>query len=334
MRYQSTEAEYEALTTGLALVDRSQRGFIEVRGKDRIEWAHGKSTNTVKSLKPGQGNYAFFLDNKGRIQFEGHLTVKPESVWLDIESAIMDSALVHLNKYIITEAVELIDRSADQVRIGLTGAKLPEALKGYVDCDLSQLAIGWVGTLSFAEQSVEFIRTDFCGPIGIEFFAPSDQAKELWSALSAPDRGIGAIPAGDQAVEMLRIESGIPWFGRDISNNTLPEETGQSDRAVSLNKGCFLGHEVVERMRSRGMRARRLMGIRIASEDLPPREAPLLSFAGEVIGQITSMCHSEQLKAVIALGYVKTGDDNDGKSIRVQWPNHACEATLVELPFV
>ena len=119
-------AEYDAATKGVSLHDRSYRGLIEITGGDRAAWLHNLTTNDIKSLKPGQGRYAFALNIKGRVLFDGNVLALPESLLLDIDRRWVGPAVEHLGKYIIMEDVQLADRSADFARLALVGPKANE----------------------------------------------------------------------------------------------------------------------------------------------------------------------------------------------------------------
>jgi len=373
-RYTDTIAEYRALDEGPALMDRTDRALLEVTGKDRVAWLHNLTTNDVKKLSVGEGSYAFVLNVQGRILFDVNIFVRPDSIWLDLDRHFLDTARKHFTKYIITEDVRLTDRSDEFVRLALTGRGAVDLLSALgapnapAMAQLSQSTIEWnppaspltKGGLRGVDPSrdregadnpsrererpeaspldkggprgVFMLRHDFCGPFAVELFVPADLAVEVWTALVDQHR---AVPVGDDAVQIRRIEAGIPWPGREITSEYLPAETHQLDRAVSYQKGCYLGQEVVERMRSRQVVARQLVGLRLekgteARRHEGTREgASVLDSDGKPVGTVTSTCHSFALNTPVALAYLKTALALPGTAVTVS----GLPATTVELPF-
>jgi len=142
-----------------------------------------------------------------------------------------------------------------------------------------------------------------------------------------------AIPVGDDAVQAHRIEAGIPWPGHEITDEYLPAETRQLDRAVNYQKGCYLGQEVVERMRSRAVVARQLVGLRLDDAAVPPVPSELFDENGKPVGRVTSSCRSIALACVVGLGYVKTASSAVGTALRLAGDGGAARVVVVDLPF-
>jgi len=329
-----TRAEYEAIRTDVALVPRTNRALLEVTGSDRAAWLHNLTTNEVNNLGPGEGNYAFATNVKGRILFGLNVLVRAEAIWVDVDRSCVESASRHFDKYTITEDVTVTDRTSELARIGVTGPRTPELVQRI---GLTQLrAMSDLGTtdLHFVGETVTALRHDFCGPLGVELFAPPKAATELWQALAAYGDGVEARPAGEQAVELHRIEAGIPAQPHEINEDVLPAETRQLERAVSYHKGCYLGQEVVERMRSRGVVARGLCGLKVSGDVEPAPGSALHDEDGKPVGTVGSACHSPAIGGIIALAYVKTGKDAPGTPLRIATDQGDVAATAAALPFV
>jgi aminomethyltransferase len=175
-----------------------------------------------------------------------------------------------------------------------------------------------------SEVNIPVFRHDLCGPFAVELLVPAAHGAAVLHALL--DRH-NAIPVGDDVVQVRRIEAGIPWPGREITSEYLPAETRQQERAVSFQKGCYLGQEVVERMRSRHVVARQLVGLRL--ETAAEQGASILDADGKPVGQLTSAGRSPFLNAPIALGYVKTALSSSGTRLIVG----EVPALVVDLPF-
>lgn len=328
----SISTEYKsALGTG-GFTRRTDRGLISVTGNDRATWLNNLVTNVIKTLAPGDGNYAFATNIKGRVVFDMNMLVLPDRLWLDIDRRWVEKALAHLNRYIITEDAKLDDISAKSHRIAVIG-------KSAVDL-AARLGFGNLVPMTqiqhvagqIAGRELRMIRNDFTGLMTAEFIAESEEpVTQIQSA--AEQSGLSALRP--ECLEVLRIESGIPRSVDDIDEEVVPPETGQVERGISYHKGCYLGQEVIERMRSHGSLARKLVGLRIDGDVSPPRSTPIqineprAPASGTFdVGRLTSACWSESLSAILALGYLKSVYMKDGAQFSVA----GRAAALVNIP--
>jgi aminomethyltransferase len=328
------EIEYGAMARGVGLADRSERGLIEVRGADRLEWCHNLLTNQIKNLQPGDGTYAFAVNLQGRIVFDCVVTVRREEVWLDVDRSFVESAIAHLSKYIVVEDVELADRSRDFVRLGLAGPRMGEVMTALGASNAAKMPWWGNARVNWDGVDIPFLRNDFCGPAGVELFVPAEHAEQTWSALTSMEVGVNVVPTGRDAVETHRIESGILRSGFEIDAKVVAGETLQLEKAVSSTKGCYLGQEVVERMRTRGSLARCLVGFEIDGSTVPPHGAAILDAAGKPVGRMTSACDSIAKGGLIGMGYVRTAVSEPGAMVKVQWDGGEADAVVSRLPFV
>ncbi len=300
--------EYQAALTGAGLYDHRHRGLIQVTGRDRASWLNNLVTNVIKTLEPGQGNYAFALNVKGRILFDLNMLVLPDALWLDIDRRLVNKALAHLERHIISEDVQLLDRSAEFARFALLGpaaATIAEALGVTEVSSLPQIA---TRPATLVQKNRLLMRHDFPGVWGAELFVEAADADAVWNRLLEIGSPVSLCPVGHSAVEALRIEAGIPASVQDIDEDVLPAETQQLARAVSFKKGCYLGQEVVERMRSHHVLARKLMSLSLAG----PVNVPSPLHAGELeAGRLTSASPSPATGHWIGLGYVKLAHSAD-----------------------
>jgi len=332
--YGDIEAEYNAARSGLAIVDRSYRGLLEVAGKDRVSWLHNLTTNQVKTLGRDEGNHAFALNLQGRILFDLNVMVRADAVWLDIDRGFLPVAMAHFEKYTIMEDVRIVDRSDDGVRMGIVGEGAGRLLGELGAPHLATAASLGMTKVTWRDTVMDAIRHDFCGPLSAELFVPHALAAAFWREVADNTRSVYAIPAGDDVVQVHRTEAGLPWPGREITNEYLPAETGQLERAVSFQKGCYLGQEVVERMRSRRVVARLLRGLLVEGAAVPAVNAEIHGEDEKTIGQVTSACHSIALGRVVALGYVKTASAAPGSRVTIISEGLAAEAIIADLPLV
>ncbi|MGD8454199.1 MAG: hypothetical protein PVJ57_20485 [Phycisphaerae bacterium] len=295
----ATAAAYRAAREQVALFDRSDRGVIVVTGKDRRPWLHNLVTNAVRTLADCQGVYAFAVNVQGRILFDANVLSLPDALWLDVDLTAVPAALAHLERYLITEDVTLTDASAALARLGCAGP-LAAALAAEIGVvDLARLPA--LSVVALDAERTYAVRNDFAGEIGFELFVPRS-ASAAWR-----DRLVeaGAVPAGRDVLDVLRIEAGIPWYGRELDAQVLPPETGPGARGISYDKGCYLGQEVLERMRSRDVLARRLVRLRTGSDVELSLPADLLC-EGRRVGRLTSLVRHPLESWCVGLGYIST----------------------------
>lgn len=285
---------YQALRGDVAYLDLSARGKIFAGGDDRARLLHAMTTNQVKELKPGCGCYAFFLNAQGRIQGDVNLLVLEDRILLDIEPELREPIYQHLDKYIIADDVTLEDITDQTAGIGVEGPRAAEVLQalGAPVPDAEYASLDWGGRL--------VVRLNSTGSLGFLIVAPAGEKRELIAGIESA----GAVAADPETARVVRLEHGRPRYGEDITDRFLAQEANQP-HALHFTKGCYLGQEIVERVRSRGQIHRVLMPLILETEQPPDAGAKLES--GETsAAEITSAAYSPALKKVVALAYVKT----------------------------
>jgi len=256
------------------------RGRIKALGEDRKRLLHAMTTNHVQQLEPGQGCYAFFLSAQGRIQSDVTILARPDYLLLDVEPAQREKIFAHLDKFIIADDVTLEDDSDQQTTLAVEGPGAQEILA----------AIG-APTPSAAYENAEWagrlvVNTSYTGAGGFHIYLSPLDAPVLLETLE----DAGARPATGAEIDALRILNGRPLYGVDITDTNLPQET-QLTHALHFSKGCYLGQEIVERVRSRGHVNKVLT--RIEFEGEPPA------------GTITSQTLDPETNKTVALAYVR-----------------------------
>lgn len=330
-RYGDLAAEYAALGAGPAIVDRANRAIVEVTGADRASWLHNLTTNVVKTLSPGDGKYAFATNVPGRILFDLNIIVRPDLIRLDIDRCFLEDAIAHFNKYIIMEDVTLCNRSDDFVILGISGDRASDVATTLGASQMTAMADINSVEVELSGVTCLLVKNNFCGPSGFELHVPSDSAIDAWKAMVDPDGPFRVTPAGSKAVQVRRIEAAIPWSGAEITGKYLPAETMQFDRAVSFQKGCYLGQEVIERMRTREKLARRLVQLEIAGESTPVF-ADAIVYKDANVGTITSAVRSLATGQPLALGYVKTAASEPGTTVAIRTESGDLDATVSAAP--
>jgi folate-binding protein YgfZ len=286
-------AGYDALRAAAAWLDLSARGRIYATGADSARLLHAMTTNHVQRLQPGMGCYAFFLNAQGHILADVNLLRLEDRFLLDTEPETRELVYRHLDKYIIADDVALEDVSEALACLAVEGPHAEAVLAAIgapvPDADYAHAA--WNGGL------VE--RASSAGQLGFRIFVPV-QAKAEWIGRL---ESAGAVPATPDEARTVRLEQGKPRYGEDIFDNTLPQETRQTD-AVHFAKGCYLGQEIVERIRSRGHVNRLLVKLEIEGAALLP-SGTRIEAEGKESGEVTSSAFSPALGKTVALAYVR-----------------------------
>jgi folate-binding protein YgfZ len=270
---------YDALRQGAAWLDLDSRGRIAARGRDRARLLHAITSNEVKKMVPGDSCYAFLLNPQGRIQADIHLLCLADYFLIDTEPGLREKVYKHIRRYIIADQVELSDVSAQTASLGVEGP----AAATY------QLAPGDHTVAPFTVT----------GQPGYRIYCPAESKAALVQQLES----LGARPATADDARLVRIENGKPLYGEDIRDTTLPQETQQM-QAVSFSKGCYLGQEIVERIRAQGRVNKKLERLELEGAE-PPAPGTKLTLDGRD-AEITSAVYSPHLGKVIALAYVRT----------------------------
>ncbi|HWD21283.1 MAG TPA: aminomethyltransferase family protein [Verrucomicrobiae bacterium] len=320
MDYGDWRAEYAALRETAGLIDLSFRGRLCALGKDAQKFLHGQVTNHVNGLQIGQGCYAALVSAKGKMQSDLNI-YRLENEWLlDFEPGLGAVVKERLEKYVIAEEVEIVDAAA---AYGLVRAQGPEAgaVAEKLGVELPREPRQIVSVKHAAWGDLYLTKRDGF----FEFFVPTAALPDLAKTLAAPW-------CGWQALEAARIEDTVPRYGADMDETNLPPEAGLDNRAVSYAKGCYIGQEVIARIRTYGQVAKTLRGLTLSSAALPARGARLWRNDKEV-GYITSATESPKLKAPIALGYVRREANAIGTDLQVEIAGEKVAARVATLPF-
>ncbi len=331
--YGETSAEYAALHETAGVLDLSFRGRICLAGADRARFLNGQVTNNVKDLKPGSGCYAALVSAKSKLQSDLNIYCLPDELLLDFEPGLTVAVRQRLEKYIIADDVKLVDVSADYSLLSVQG---PAAESTVRDLGLS-LAIP---TQPFSFTSVNdatlgeihLMNQPRLGTNGFDLFVPVPALGAVMDKLIAAARQHGGRACGWRALETARIEAGIPRFGIDMDESNLAPEAGIESRAISYNKGCYIGQEVIARVRTYGQVAKSLRGLVLTGDSLPANGDKLFH-AGKEVGYVTSAVASPRLNANIALGYVRKESNTAGTELSCHTAGGELRARVTELPF-
>ena len=267
---------YRALSESAAIVDLSERGRIRVTGEDRARLLHAMTTNHVQGLKAGEGQYTFFLNAQGQIQADAYVLCFEDHFLLDVEAQTRQSLYEHLDRFIIADDVTLEDVTEQTFALGLEG---PEALRiaGEIGMTAPHAAFSHTEWEPYSVAAISFT-----GGHGVRVYGAALRKDDAIEALANG----GAVLASAEDAEAFRISQFKPRYGRDITDRSLPQETQQT-RALHFQKGCYLGQEIVERVRSRGHINRLLMGFE-GDCDHAPEPGAKVAYGGKEDGEVTS----------------------------------------------
>ena len=285
---------YETLRDRAAWIDLSARGKIKLTGEDRARLLHAMTPNHIQQLMPGTGCYAVFLNDKGRVIADANVLCRPDYFLLDIEPETREPLNQHLDRFIIADDVTLEDATATLATIAVEGPQAAEIMQraGAPVPEADYSSVDW-GDMLVA-------RLNSTGSPGFFIFTPVAEKAALIARLEAA----GAEPADAEAARIVRLEHGKPRYSEDISERFLAQEANQP-HALHFSKGCYLGQEIVERVRSRGQIHRVLKPLTLDTTD-PPAPGAKFDLNGIAV-EVTSAAYSPALGKVVALAYVRTG---------------------------
>jgi folate-binding protein YgfZ len=322
LSFGDSPTELAALRSGCGVFALGWRGRINVSGQDRVRWLHNMVTNNVRDLPLNRGNYNFVLNAQGRILGDMYIYNRGESLALETDVTQVEALTNAMKRFIIMDKVELTDVSGDSVSIGICGPKAESVLsQAGIDANgMEALEVRDVGVESIAAA---LIRGPEQKPGWFELWLDQNDAQGLWNLLVTA----GAKPVGTEALEMWRVLHGIPSYGQDIRDRDLPQETEQP-QALNFTKGCYIGQEIVERIRSRGQVHRKFTGF--AFGDRVPALGKY-DFEGRALAEITTLARVPTTEGPrnIGLGYVRREAVAAGPKIALD----GIEATAVDLPF-
>ena len=331
--YGDSTAEAAALRQRAGLVDLSFRDRLCLVGPDRIRFLNGQVTQDVKALAIGRGCYAALITAKGRMVSDLNLHVLADEVLVDCEPGFGTRVAERLSSFIIADDVQVIDVTPHCGLLSVQGPGAADAVMGIAPALPREPFEHVVWKVDDLGEAC-LISHPRGGSAGFDLFLPPPALAPFWNRLAESIRRAGGCPVGWEALELLRIEQGIPRFGADMDETNLPPEAGIEKRAISYTKGCYTGQEIIARLRTYGHVNRRLCGLRWPLEaQVFPKPGDRLWQGDRAIGHVTSLASSEALRSNIALGYIRREADRIGTTLTLRGATAEVTATLVELPF-
>jgi folate-binding protein YgfZ len=294
---------YNALRQAAAWLDLSSRGRLRIGGEDRARLLNAMTTNQVQTLRPGQGCYVFFLNAQGRILGDANLFCFEDHLLLDTEPETRQKLFEHLDRYIIADDATVEDVTETTAAIAVEGPQAHAALSALdLELEAPTEPYCWI---SWGSRTIA--RVSSTGSEGFCIFAPVEDKSSLLARLAA------IAPATPEDARTVRIEHGRPRYGEEITERYLVQETGQL-QAVNFSKGCYLGQEIVERVRSRAQIHRLLQRVEIDTREVPAARTKLTVGAAEA-AEIASAVYSPALGKVVAMAYVRVPHTQPGTEL-------------------
>ena len=328
-------AEFQTLLEGRGLYDMNWQAKLVLTGEDRVRWLNGMVTNNVRDLAVGHGVYCFMLTAQGRIVADMVVYNRGDYLLVTSDRAQIQAITEMFDRYIIMDDVEVADISDKLSAVGVAGPRAASILQG-AGMEIpqlpkegnygppTQLEPGQVVDVTWQGIGISVARNTHPNWDGYEIWFAAEQADTVWDALS----NSATTPVGSEALEWYRIARGVPRYGLDLSQRDLPQETEQK-HALSFVKGCYIGQEIVERIRARAILHRTFIGFQVQGE--PPQAETKIQADGKNIGEITSAARVSfpSGERTIALGYLRREFAAPGTIVQIGEQ----KATVQSIPF-
>ena len=329
-RFTTVEAEYRAARESVAVIDTNFRAVFSLSGPDRVRYLNAVTTNDLRNLAPGQTALGLLLNAQGHILAELETLALEDRLLILAHKLNRERAFETLDKFIIMDDATLADETAATGTLALEGPAALQLLQDLAGLDLAALAprnhAAAVITTPSGAIACCILHRSLTGVGGAEVIAPISALPALWSALVDAARKLGGAPIGYQALNSLRLEAGIRWFGADFGEREIPNEAGIEATHLSFTKGCYTGQEIVERVRSRGHVNRKLTGL--AFDSGVPAPGSALTADGAEAGSVTSAVFSPRAGHAIGFGYVRREHNRLGQRLQCG----VLGAEVIELP--
>ncbi len=327
LTYGDVPGEYHAAQTAACVFDETDRGCIDVAGADAVAFLHRITANDVIRLRAGGGSRNLLLSSKGKVLFDFDVSRDVDGLRLSVPRGSARALLSALDTYLFSEKVVLKDASDRHASISICGPASESIVARLSGAQLPSADHDWVRA-ALAAHPLTIVRLPVAGSPGFRLDAGPEGAMELWQSLVAA----GARPAGVVVRDILRVEAGSALFGVDVDENIYPQEA-RLESAFSLEKGCYIGQEVVAKIDTYGGLNKRLVALRVSHDDPIERGTRLYRHEdGEWrdLGVITSWAYSFVLDSGLALAYVKRRHQRPETSFRIGETD--AQATIVPLP--
>jgi len=321
LSYEGAINEYWAIQKSAGLADLSHLGLLEVTGRDRVSFLNALLPSDLSKMDAGTGVHSAFLNTKARVLADLYVYAREEDLLIDTGDSPAARVREELDRFVITEDVKIKDVTPELVHLTLQGPNSAEILR-------SELGISFPDKRELDHKMIGptiIVERDRTHQGGYDLIIPQDEAEAVWQNFLLK----GVTPVGMDALEILRLEAGIPRYGVDVDDNTIILEAGFKD-TISFSKGCYLGQEVVARATHIGRVNKNLVQFQADSEHVPSPKSRLSS-EGKEAGYVTSAAFSPGLKSVIGLGYAQRDFAKQGTKLTVESENGQLPTVILKL---
>ena len=326
----SPSLEYSAVRNGGAgLIELSSRGRILVSGAEVVMFLNGLITNDMKTLPVDSWMPAVFPNVQGRLLASVRVIHRDDGFLIDTESATHETALKLLERFMMAGDFGVADVTSEFATLSLQGKRAEEIIRATVGEAAAKVERQQVARTDFAGGQVTAIRATHTAEDGFDLFVDAKAAGDLRDSLTSA----GAQGVSSETCEILRIEAGIARYGVDMDETNVVTETNLDD-AVSFSKGCYIGQEIIARIKYRGHVAKKLTGIVLEGALALERGVRILADEEKEIGRVTSSTLSPYLARTVALGYVKYDYLAPGTQVKISVGNDEIKGTVADLPFI
>ncbi|MGH9791048.1 MAG: glycine cleavage T C-terminal barrel domain-containing protein [Candidatus Acidiferrales bacterium] len=326
-RFVGFEREYQWATQSVALLDTNFHAFAWFDGTDRVRYLNAVTTNSITDLAPGSGNAGLLLTAQAHILAELRTYALADRLLVLSHGALWQRTLETLDKFIIMDDVTLDDASARLGTLAIEGPRAAALVHEMCGLKLDPMSLHSHREVQIGSVAARVVRISYFGRPGVEFIAAREHIPALWQMLAAAVRDSSGGPVGYEALNALRLEAGIPWFGYDFDEHAIPHEAALEQTHINYSKGCYTGQEIVERVRARGQVNRRRTALRFSPGAPPPAGTPLTA-GGKEVGIVTSAAFSPLTGAPIGFAYIRR--EHQGLGARLQYEGGT--AQVIDLP--
>jgi folate-binding protein YgfZ len=328
-------AEYDAIRHGIAIIDFSSAGKLQLSGKNAVQFLNGMVSNDVKALGTGDGMLAAFPNLQGKLVALCRIYNTGDYLLIELEASNREKILKNLSRFVAAGEFFVTDVSDRYGLISLQGPRSVELIESLTTQTIPDQVQSKIWEKQISQSTVLVAVHNRCGETGFDLFIPAEAVPFVRETILSRGREFGPVEAvGEQTYEIARIEAGIPRDGIDAGEDYIILESELND-AVSYTKGCYLGQEVIARIHWRGQPAKRLRGLLVDADQAPQRGTMLFAADGKKVGEITSSTYSIGLDRLIALAYVHRYYLNPGTEFALKEDDREVgRAQLAELPFI
>ncbi len=320
------QREYFFAKRSVALIDKNYRAYVSFAGPDRVRYVNAILTNNVKDLLPSQGTVSLLLSPQGRILAEIETHAQADGLFCVSYAMIRESLLETLDKFIIMDDVTLTDETQNHGTLALEG---PAAAT--VVSELAGVNLNAMEDFASADALIESLpctitRKSFGPILAADILTKRENLESLWEVLLAKTKAADGGAMGYTALNALRLEQGVPWFGYDFGEKQIPHEAGLQDSHISYSKGCYTGQEIVERVRSRGQVNRRRVELIFPGSRVPSANE-VLTADGKEVGFVTRASALPLRPFAIGMGYLRKENNEVGS--RMDWAGGVAEVVKI-----